>query len=104
VSVRDSAASRTVAVSMSTVARAELPAPARPRRQWRNAFTVLGSEPEAAEDFADRVIAWRTPHRTPRTVKHFFTSVLSLTEDSQIGANLRIFADEEDRATFDQRG
>jgi hypothetical protein len=31
-------------------------------------------------------------------------SVLSLTEDSQIGANLRIFADEEDRATFDQRG
>jgi hypothetical protein len=31
-------------------------------------------------------------------------SVLSLTEDSQIGANLRIFADEEDRANFDQRG
>src|SRR5258708_36181660 len=24
-------------------------------------FTVLGSEPEAAEDFADRIIAWRTP-------------------------------------------
>jgi hypothetical protein len=33
-----------------------------------------------------------------------FASVLSLTEDSQIGANLRIFADEEDRANFDQRG
>jgi hypothetical protein len=29
-------------------------------------------------------------------------SVLSLTQDSQIGANLRICADEEDRADFDQ--
>jgi hypothetical protein len=34
----------------------------------------------------------------------WLASVLSLTEDSQIGANLRIFADEEDRANFDQRG
>jgi hypothetical protein len=30
-------------------------------------------------------------------------SVLSLTDDSQIGANLRVCADEEDRADFDQR-
>jgi hypothetical protein len=30
-------------------------------------------------------------------------SVLSLTTDSQIGANLRVCADEEDRADFDQR-
>jgi hypothetical protein len=29
-------------------------------------------------------------------------SVLSLTEDSQIGADLRVCADEEDRADFDQ--
>ncbi len=28
-------------------------------------FTALGSEPEAAEDFADRIIAWRTP--APKT-------------------------------------
>jgi hypothetical protein len=48
VSVRDSAASRTVAMPMSTVARAELPPPARPRRQWQSAFTVQGSDPKAA--------------------------------------------------------
>jgi hypothetical protein len=30
-------------------------------------------------------------------------SVLSLTQDSQIGANQRICADAEDRADFDQR-
>ena len=30
-------------------------------------------------------------------------SVPLLTEDSQIGANLRVCADEEDRADFDQR-
>jgi hypothetical protein len=30
------------------------------------------------------------------------SSVLSLTEDSQIGADLRVCADEEDRADFDQ--
>ena len=31
-------------------------------------------------------------------------SVPLLTDDSQIGANLRICADEEDRADFDRRG
>jgi hypothetical protein len=31
-------------------------------------------------------------------------SVPLLTEDSQIGANLRVCADEKDRADFDQRG
>jgi hypothetical protein len=31
-------------------------------------------------------------------------SVPSLTGDSQIGANLRVCADEENRADFDQRG
>jgi hypothetical protein len=31
------------------------------------------------------------------------TSVPLLTDDSQIGANLRVCADEEDRADFDQR-
>ena len=31
------------------------------------------------------------------------TSVLTLTDDSQIGANLRVCADEKDRADFDQR-
>jgi hypothetical protein len=31
------------------------------------------------------------------------TSDLSLTKDSQIGANLRVCADEEDRADFDRR-
>jgi hypothetical protein len=30
-------------------------------------------------------------------------SDLSLTKDSQIGANLRVCADEEDRADFDRR-
>ena len=33
-----------------------------------------------------------------------FASVLSLTDDSQIGVDLRVCADEEDRADFDQRG
>jgi hypothetical protein len=31
------------------------------------------------------------------------TSVPLLTDDSQIGANLRVCADEKDRADFDQR-
>ena len=31
-------------------------------------------------------------------------SVLLLTQDSQIGANLRVCADEKDRADFDRRG
>ena len=31
------------------------------------------------------------------------TSVALLTDDSQIGANLRVCADEENRADFDQR-
>jgi hypothetical protein len=31
-------------------------------------------------------------------------SVPLLTDDSQIGANLRVCADEEDRADFDRRG
>jgi len=30
-------------------------------------------------------------------------SVMSLTDDSQIGVDLRVYADEEDRADFDQR-
>jgi len=33
-----------------------------------------------------------------------FASVPLLTDDSQIGANLRVCADEEDRADFDRRG
>jgi general secretion pathway protein K len=32
-----------------------------PRQLLAGLFTVLGSEPEAAEEFADRIIAWRTP-------------------------------------------
>jgi general secretion pathway protein K len=32
-----------------------------PKQLLAGLFTVLGSEPEAAEDFADRIIAWRTP-------------------------------------------
>jgi hypothetical protein len=32
------------------------------------------------------------------------SSVPLLTDDSQIGANLRVCADEENRADFDQRG
>jgi general secretion pathway protein K len=36
-----------------------------PKQVLAGLFTVLGSEPEAAEDFADRIIAWRTP--APKT-------------------------------------
>jgi general secretion pathway protein K len=32
-----------------------------PRQLLVGLFTVLGSEQEAAQDFADRIIAWRTP-------------------------------------------
>src|SRR5262249_38302266 len=32
-----------------------------PKQLLVGVFTVLGSEQEAAEDFADRIIAWRTP-------------------------------------------
>ncbi len=32
-----------------------------PKQLLVGLFTVLGTEPEAAEDFADRIIAWRTP-------------------------------------------
>jgi general secretion pathway protein K len=35
-----------------------------PKQLLAGLFTVLGSEPEAAEDFADRIIAWRTPAPT----------------------------------------
>jgi DNA-binding NarL/FixJ family response regulator len=38
-----------------------------------------------------------------RTALANIASVLSLTDDSHIGANLRVCADEEDRADFDQR-
>jgi len=73
--------------AMSTVVRPELPAPAQPRRQSRSAFTVLGSEPEAAEDFADRVIAWQTPRRKPQTVKHFFTGLNHITGKLKVVLN-----------------
>jgi general secretion pathway protein K len=36
-----------------------------PKQVLAGLFTVLGSEPEAAEEFADRIIAWRTP--APKT-------------------------------------
>jgi general secretion pathway protein K len=36
-----------------------------PKQLLVGLFTVLGTEPEAAEDFADRIIAWRTP--VPKT-------------------------------------
>src|SRR5260370_19633092 len=36
-----------------------------PKQLLVGLFTVLGTEPEAAEDFADRIIAWRTP--APKT-------------------------------------
>ncbi len=36
-----------------------------PKQLLVGLFTVLGSEPEAAEDLADRIIAWRTP--APKT-------------------------------------
>jgi general secretion pathway protein K len=36
-----------------------------PKQVLVGLFTVLGTEPEAAEDFADRIIAWRTP--APKT-------------------------------------
>jgi general secretion pathway protein K len=35
-----------------------------PKQVLAGLFTVLGSEPETAEDFADRIIAWRTPAPT----------------------------------------
>jgi len=36
-----------------------------PKQLLVGLFTVLGGEPDAAEDFADRIIAWRTP--APKT-------------------------------------
>jgi len=41
--------------------------------------------------------------RFPPDAAGVLTSVLSLTEDSQIGADLRVCADEEDRSDFSQR-
>ena len=38
------------------------------------------------------------------TLKVGIASVPLLTDDSQIGANLRVCADEKDRADFDRRG
>lgn len=35
-----------------------------PKQLLAGLFIVLGSEPETAEDFADRIIAWRTPAPT----------------------------------------
>ena len=43
---------------------------------------------------------WREEHED--SAGH--SSVPLLTDDSQIGANLRVCADEENRADFDQRG
>ena len=40
----------------------------------------------------------------PRGARAQETSVPLLTDDSQIGANLRFCADEENRADWDQRG
>jgi len=36
-----------------------------PRQLLIGLFTMLGTDPEAAEDFADRIVAWRTP--APKT-------------------------------------
>ena len=43
------------------------------------------------------------PIRRSASVKSWQASVALLTDDSQIGANLRVCADEENRADFDQR-
>ena len=40
----------------------------------------------------------------PKPGKRAVASVPLLTDDSQIGANLRVCADEENQADFDQRG
>jgi hypothetical protein len=53
----------------------------------------------------DLLIALAARHKLPAVypVRYMATSVLPLTKDSQIGANLRVCADEEDRADFDRR-
>jgi hypothetical protein len=56
----------------------------------------LLEKPGKTHDPAHNDQLWRA------TSEYFAVSVLSLTDDSQIGANLRFCADEENRADFDQ--
>ncbi|MCI0363487.1 MAG: hypothetical protein L0219_06360, partial [Phycisphaerales bacterium] len=75
------------------------PAPhgiARLANRSRRALTLIVEERAWVKDAltADRITALQA-------FRDLFASVPSLTDDSQIGANLRVCADEKDRADFD---
>jgi hypothetical protein len=68
-----------------------MPRRMRSRVIWaKNRSTVLSEAPEVGRSTGDGANAT-------------LASVPFLTDDSQIGAHVRFFADEEDRADFDQR-
>ena len=68
----------------------------------------LSSAAAIAAGATNKICTNATDHATLNylcfEVKLTLPSVPLLTDDSQIGANLRVYADEKNRADFDQRG
>jgi len=64
-------------------------------------FLIIGAV-EDADPAAFRQVAAGSPEKIVLQFRD--TSVPLLTDDSQIGANLQVCTDEENRADWDQRG